>query len=291
MRKVNDLSHTHLPLPLRRVRIDFEGVPFAWHPSRPNLGGAANAVSWAAVVFEKRLCAAFREALPLIDDLYLVAECEAFIAQEATHSRVHKEHVRALVEMHPGLDGLLGELEGLAETHLSRLDLIERLAFGATVEGWLAPLGHYLVAERERLFAGADIRVSALFLWHFCEEIEHRSTALKLYRHLRAQSGAPWYLRQRAALKTLKLSREGSRLISHYFKRAGLGSAGRVELPLGAPSAKLFSGLVASHLPGHDTGGAASPDWAQHYLSRIQKGLGPVEALSGNSEVERSGVI
>ena len=288
---MNDLSHTHLPLPLRRVRINFEGVPFAWHPSRPNFGRAANAVSWAAVVFEKRLCAVFREALPLIENPHLMAECEAFIAQEATHSRVHKGHVRALVEMHLELEGLMGELEGLAETYLSRLDLIERLAFGATVEGWLAPLGHYLVAERERLFADADIRVTALFLWHFCEEIEHRSTALKLYRHLRPRLGAPWYLRQRAALKTLKLSRVGSRLISRYFAEAGLGSAGRMELPLGAPLAKLLSSLVASHFPSHDTGGAASPDWAQHYLSRIQKGLGPVEALAGVGGVARSGVI
>ena len=124
-------------LPLRRVDIDFSGVPFQWHPQRPALSTAANAVSWAAVVFERRLCDAFREAIPDITDPALVSEVEDFIAQEATHSRVHRSHIKALVEMHPALDGLVDDLDALAEDRLRDLPLLDRLAFGATVEGAL----------------------------------------------------------------------------------------------------------------------------------------------------------
>ena len=278
-------------LPLRRVAIDFDGVPFAWHPSRPRLSSVANAVSWAAVVFEKRLCAAFRDALPLVDDPHLRAECEAFIAQEATHSRVHKAHVKALETLHPELAPLMGELDALADAHLSHRSLIERIAFGATVEGWLAPLGRYLVAERDRLFAGADVRVTSLFLWHFSEEIEHRSTALRLYRHLRPQLGAPWHTRQRAALATLRLSRAGARLIGGRFRRVDSYVSGAPALPMGRPLLRLVRETLASHRPGFDAGGDIAPAWSLEYLSRIQGGLGPVEALVGVGGRERSRVV
>ena len=278
-------------LPLRRVAIDFDGVPFGWNPARPRLASAANAVSWVAVVFEKRLCAAFREALPLVDDPHLHAECESFIAQEATHSRVHRAHVKALVALHPELDGLMDDLDTLADAHLARRSLIERIAFGATVEGWLAPLGRYLVAERERLFADADIRVTALFLWHFSEEIEHRSTALRLYRHLRPRLGAPWHTRQRAALATLRLSHAGAKLIGRHFAKVGAHAPGLPALPVGSPLFRLALETLASHLPAFDAGGDVAPTWSLDYLSRIQTGLGPVEALVGAGGAERSRVM
>ena len=267
-------------LPLRRVAIDFDGVPFDWHPSRPGLARAANAVSWAAVTFERRLCAAFREALPRVDDPYLGAEVEDFIAQEATHSRVHRAHIRALEASYPGLSGLDAELDALAEVHLSDMALMDRLALGATVEGALAPLGRYLVAERARVFAGADVRVAALFLWHFCEEIEHRSTALKLYRAL----GGSWARRMRATRALRRLQSDGTRLVGRRFADCiPAGQGGLPELPVGWPLARLGVQLADSLRPGHDTGGRAMPDWAQAYLSRIRLGTGPVEAWAGES--------
>ena len=275
-------------LPLRRVDIDFSGVPFQWNPERPALSTAANAVSWAAVVFERRLCDAFREAMPDITDPALVSEAENFIAQEATHSRVHRSHIKALVGMHPALDGLVAELDALAEARLRDLPLLDRLAFGATVEGALAPLGRYLVAEREKLFRGSDARVSALFLWHFSEEIEHRSTALKLYRHM----GGTWRGRIRAAWDTRKLQRDGAGLIRERFRTAFPDAGyGFPELPVGLPLLRLAWGLFKSLAPGHDTGGRAMPIWARQYLHTIRLGVGPVEAWLGSTEMERSRVI
>lgn len=38
--------------------------------------------------------------------------------------------------------------------------------------------------NRGPLFAGGDERVGTLFLWHFVEEIEHRSSALLIHHHV-----------------------------------------------------------------------------------------------------------
>ena len=46
-----------------------------------------------------------------------------------------------------------------------------------------------MLDHREHLFNG-DARVASLFLWHFCEEIEHRSSGLMVYDHV---YGNYWY--------------------------------------------------------------------------------------------------
>ena len=272
------------PLTIRRVHIDLKGVPFAWHPGRPRLATALNAVSWAAVVFERRLCGVFKEMLPDVHDARLRTECEHFVAQEAMHSRLHGLHVRALVAAHPELGGLLEALEDLAEARLSGLSVMDRLAMGALVEGWLAPLGRYIVAEREQLFAGADVRVASLFLWHFCEEIEHRSTAHKLYR---ARGGSWWGL-MRALPRLVGLQRAGRRIVAERFAGVDGARGGVPEAVWGTALLVLAGRGLGVLLPGHRTGGPAAPDWAVGYLSRVAGGMGPVEAWTGRTAIAKS---
>jgi hypothetical protein len=48
----------------------------------------------------------------------------------------------------------------------------------------LTPLFKMVFDNRQPLFAGSDERVGALLLWHFVEEIEHRSSALRIHHHV-----------------------------------------------------------------------------------------------------------
>ncbi|MGB3455863.1 MAG: metal-dependent hydrolase, partial [Litorimonas sp.] len=171
------------PLTVRRVSFDFAGIPFHWHPS-PALSAIGNATSFGAVAFERMVCQSVKEALPLIRDPALEAECRDFIAQEAMHSAAHKRHVKALLEVQPDLAGVPGQVEALNAELFGDRPLHARLGFAALLEGVLPALGRHMIVERKTLFDGADPRMSALLLWHFCEEIEHEATAAKLYRHL-----------------------------------------------------------------------------------------------------------
>ena len=65
-----------------------------------------------------------------------------------------------------------------------------RLAYVADLEATFTPSFKMLLDNEETLFRPGDDRVASLFMWHFVEEVEHRSSALVIYD---AVVGEPWY--------------------------------------------------------------------------------------------------
>ena len=65
-----------------------------------------------------------------------------------------------------------------------------RLAYTADLEATFTPVFKLMLDHDDTLFAPGDDRVASLFLWHFVEEVEHRSSALIIYNHV---VGDPWY--------------------------------------------------------------------------------------------------
>ncbi|MEB4209531.1 metal-dependent hydrolase [Mycobacterium sp. 94-17] len=57
-----------------------------------------------------------------------------------------------------------------------------RLAYTAVVENTFTPYFKVFLDHDDTLFAPGDERVASLFLWHFCEGIEHRSSAMIVYK-------------------------------------------------------------------------------------------------------------
>ncbi|WP_201406435.1 metal-dependent hydrolase, partial [Mycobacterium intracellulare] len=52
------------------------------------------------------------------------------------------------------------------------------------LEATFTPYFKLLLDNEATLFAPGDERVASLFLWHFVEEVEHRSSALVVYDSL-----------------------------------------------------------------------------------------------------------
>ena len=97
-------------LEIRRIRFDLDGeVPFNWNAGNPAFSTYMNMVSIMAICFEKMLVAAVREAMPLITDTGVAEEADAFLRQEAQHASAHRQHLRALIRLHPGLQETLDE--------------------------------------------------------------------------------------------------------------------------------------------------------------------------------------
>ncbi|MGA7052631.1 MAG: metal-dependent hydrolase, partial [Mycobacterium sp.] len=65
-----------------------------------------------------------------------------------------------------------------------------RLAYIADLEATFTPSFKMMLDNEETLFRPGDDRVASLFMWHFVEEVEHRSSALVIYD---AAVGKPWY--------------------------------------------------------------------------------------------------
>ncbi|WP_137723993.1 metal-dependent hydrolase [Prescottella subtropica] len=157
-------------------------VPFLWNPENPAWSSMSNAVSFLAVGFEKMIVKLILQAKPLMTDPTVAEEAVAFMRQEGHHSTAHRQHVAALIRRYPGLqntlDAVIGEFDLLTEA----TSINYRLAYTADLEATFTPVFKLMLDNEETLFRRGDDRVASLFLWHFVEEVEHRSSALILYK-------------------------------------------------------------------------------------------------------------
>jgi predicted metal-dependent hydrolase len=172
-------------LQVRPVRFDFAGgdvpdVPFHWQPERPAFGMQCNVISFFAQ-FEKFIVDATREAIPLMRNPAEAEEASAYLRQEAQHSAAHQSHVRALSRRWPGLQDTMEQVTASFDRLTATKPLAWRLAYPAVVEATFTPYFKVFLDHEDKLFRPGDERVASMFIWHFCEEIEHRSSALIVY--------------------------------------------------------------------------------------------------------------
>ncbi|AGB21667.1 putative metal-dependent hydrolase [Mycobacterium sp. JS623] len=178
-------------LEVRRPKFNFtEDVPWEWNPHNPAFSFFMNATSIIAICFEQMIVAAVQEAKPLITDPEVATEATAFLRQEAQHSSTHRKHVNALIKGYPGLqqtlDAAIASFDDLTATRSLKF----RLAYIADLEATFTPSFKMMLDNEATLFRPGDDRVASLFMWHFVEEVEHRSSALVIYD---AVVGKSWY--------------------------------------------------------------------------------------------------
>lgn len=288
-------------LTVRRPRFDFtEDVPFVWNPDRPSFSFAMNATSILAIGFEQMIVAAVREAMPRIADSAVADEASAFLRQEAQHSSSHRKHVMALIRSYPGLQHVFDDTMRYFDELTPTTSLEFRLAYVADLEATFTPSFKLMLDNDDILFRPGDDRVASLFLWHFVEEVEHRSSALVIYD---AVVGRPWY-RMRVLprvvahmLGALALIADGvnahvpladrkvdarSLLPSYGFEQAvkRVRAAGRAEPKAPAPfqgvpwSEKLLAGVrvMLSQTPFHDPAKDKLPVFADEWFRRWDAG-------------------
>ncbi len=173
-------------LKVRRVRFDLGGddVPFNWNPQRPAFAMQCNMITFFAPGFEKLIVDATREAIPLMRDPRQAEEANAYLRQEAQHSAAHMGHFRALVRRWPGLQQTMDEVVASYDRLTATKPLAWRLAYTAVIENTFTPYFKVFLDHEDKLFEPGDERVASLFLWHFVEEIEHRSSGLMICEHL-----------------------------------------------------------------------------------------------------------
>jgi predicted metal-dependent hydrolase len=294
-----------MTLPIRDVRFDFAGddVPFLWNPANPAFSVQANAVSLIAISFEKFIVAAVSEALPLIADPVVRAEAHSFLDQEAQHASRHREHVHALTRRWPGMVDVLSGAIGCFDELTEKASLRFRLAYIADLEATFTPWFTMLLDHDEQLFGTGDDRVASLFLWHFVEEVEHRSSGLEIYAAL---VPSRWYRMLVLPLVVRHLNRLLT-VITEGFNaavpEADRGVDARVLLPRASieealgrlplvgrrfqdamvvpdcyvgvpgPARKAAAkGVLFSQTPYHDPGAEAVPAFAERWFARYDAG-------------------
>lgn len=261
-------------LQIRRIPFEFEGIDFIWNPQQPGFSALMNMISVMAIGLEKYFCHAMADAEEVIRDETVREEARLFRMQEAIHSQAHKLHVAALIKRYPGLreivDTSIASYDELYEKHELRF----HLGYAGGLEAIFTPLFRMLIDHRDKLFAGGDARVASLFLWHFCEEIEHRSSALTVFN---AVVGSPLYrLRHTAAWR--KHSASIAKLIYDGFKTHVPDVPHEVyrqnpfkDVPRGARIASAI-GILESQAPWHRPQRARLPDYYGQWRAAYDRG-------------------
>lgn len=251
-------------LVVRRPPFPIEAsVPFQWQPANPSFGLFGNAFTFLAIAFERYIVAATREAMPRITDPAVAEEADAFLRQEAQHARAHRLHANAMMAQYPGLEETFAATNAAYDELLEREDVEFHLAYVANLEATFTPLFKMVFDNRRQLFAGGDERVGTLLLWHFVEEIEHRSSALLIHHHVTPDR---WY-RIRKVRKVFEHVAGVYKLILAGFekhvplddRRIATSAVGPSGLWLGELSARLpvvrrrrGRPSMLSHVPGRD---------------------------------------
>ncbi|WP_406387645.1 metal-dependent hydrolase [Streptomyces sp. NBC_00887] len=211
-------EHDNLVLQPRDVQFDWSRLPMHWIPGEPMATHVINVLHLLLPEGERWFVRTFQEAVPLITDDELRDDVLGFIGQEAIHAEAHQgvlDHLlangldpRPYVEQVEFFFGrVLGERPGMSAGRM-RERVIERVAIIAAVEHFTAFLGDWVLNADGLDRAGVDPTMLDLLRWHGAEEVEHRSVAFDLLRHL-----DPGYLRR---IRTLAI---GGPVLFHLWIR------------------------------------------------------------------------
>ena len=205
---VKTASTTAHRLVPRKVQFDWRSTPLDWIPGQPFASHFINEINLLLPAGEFWFCRLYNQALPRVTDAKLRDDVQMFVRQEAMHARAHAAATRGYLQArgvetdsYTTLEDRLFTLLLSDEPFGRRLPsflqtrwLVFRLGIIAAVEHMTCVLGKYVLENKTWDEAGADPVLLDLLRWHGAEEIEHRSVAFDLYRHLGGRYPSRYYL-------------------------------------------------------------------------------------------------
>lgn len=199
------VSKTPFEIPVRHdLDFRFEDTPGLHFAGNPYTSHLWNALSILAPRTEGFLIRAMKKARAEVTDPALRAQVDAFLKQEALHSRHHSTLNARLASL--GYD--VERASRAAEKGL------RALADASSVRGALSfvIVGEYAiyatakaVLENPAMLAGTTPEVRRLMEWHCVEEMEHQSVACEVYEHLFGLGTADRLAHARALLKACRV--------------------------------------------------------------------------------------
>ncbi|MGH7297172.1 MAG: metal-dependent hydrolase [Polyangiaceae bacterium] len=168
----------------RRIDFDFDpdAVPRAWYRGDLHLTTFWSSLSLLFPEGERFFVEAVRRFRDRITDPELLAQIDAFVAQEAMHGKQHRAfndmvRARGMAVAEPA-EQQLRRLLGFARRTLSPRG---QLAVTCALEHFTAIMAEQLLAQEDHRDSGHE-SVRHLWVWHALEEAEHKAVAFDVYR-------------------------------------------------------------------------------------------------------------
>lgn len=162
----------------RRINIEFESTPMHWARNHEfaTMMNSVSPMPSQAEPYLNTVMATIRNAVGKKNP-QLASDLDVFIKQEANHFRLHRQFNQRLYAFYPELKAVEAELEKDYKSFLANRSLKFNAAYSAGFENLALFLAQFFFGEGRDMFDGADGRMTALFLWHYGEEFEHRCVA------------------------------------------------------------------------------------------------------------------
>lgn len=162
-----------------------------------------------------------------VTDPVLQQQVKDFMRQEAQHGRVHDQYNHRLQQQGIRVDLIEAKTRSMMQWFLRRVPDKITLGQTAAAEHMTSIMAHSFF-DRPEIFADADPRMRAMYVWHGVEEIEHKGVA---YDVLKNVAKASYFTRIFAMLYVSVLFPLHTFLImQHMFKVDGYGFRARLGL-------------------------------------------------------------
>lgn len=184
------------------------------------LGGDAVATAWhnalsasfpAGEAFFIETVRRFRDQVPA----ELAAQIDAFVKQEAHHTREHVAFNRQVSGAGYDIAAIDKRIaDSLVQARTTHP--VAQLLVTVSLEHFTAIFAHAMLARGGKQFAGASADTRAMWIWHAIEEIEHKGVAFDTYMHI-TRSLKP---AKRWAIRSLVFFRVSRNFIANRVKDA-----------------------------------------------------------------------
>ena len=165
-------------------------VPRHWFGGDPFKTRFFDAMSLLFPEGEKFFIQCVRDYRDRITDPQMQIDVKDFIYQEGQHGMVHDAYNRRVARQGVAVDHIEARMIGMLKFQRRHFSKKMTLAQTAAAEHMTAIMAHSFMADRE-MFAPADPRMRALYVWHAIEEIEHKSVAFDVMQKV-AKIGYGW---------------------------------------------------------------------------------------------------
>jgi hypothetical protein len=251
-----------------------EGLKAWWNPARPEFSHIVNAASLAMPYLEPYLIETMRQARAKITDPKLLADVDQYIGQESTHFRQHQQFNRRLADLgYKSVPAMEARLKADYEHFGKNRSFAFNVAYAEGFEAMALTIGHMLLEEREFLFGNAEPAVSSLILWHFVEEIEHKTVTYDVFKALDGRYAWRIYGLLYATIHIMGRTRQGYGAMLH---EDGRWYSLRSRLALYGVLLRVFSRLLPRMLrilrPGYDPREVPDPEWMTSWRQKHDAG-------------------
>jgi predicted metal-dependent hydrolase len=257
------------PITVRPGAFEFgDDTAAHWIPGEAEFAQMINGASFVMPHLEPFLVSTLGEAARLVTDPAIKREARDFCLQETQHYRTHRRFNDRLLAQ--GYDRLAQVEEDMAGAYarLAKLPLGRRLAYSAGFEAMTLGVTRWLVANRLRLFAGADPKAVSFILWHMVEETEHKLVAHDVYCAVTPGYGRRAWGVLHGSLDVIRWSR---RCYVALLEQDGTWRTWRSRLRVWTWAARFIVGagpsLLRSIVPGHDPRRERTHPWVEQWIA------------------------